>query len=320
MARWLRRGVVGFCLATKVARARRGCAGGQSCRGMVAGKRAISGGTRRRQNRLRRRRLVQRGAPRGRRGRARPVAPARWLLLALAAIRDGQASLRTAPRTRGRRPRLDRPPQHDRPRRGSTPPRATRPERDWPWPGGCAWDATAIRAGGRPDARGFLGDTAAADDLYATALTLLPRLAADPYWQDPERSGRWAGIEAAAGAWPGKRGPGGPLPGGGGPRSRRAASAEVDKPGARRDARSGGRRVGRRRSGACGPPMLRTRARATLAPRLVRAARGSGRRSRSGRPVPLSRERPDPQAGSLGTEVEDRDRDPTADGRCRHFS
>ena len=26
----------------------------------------------------------------------------------------------------------------------------------------------------------------------------MPRLAADPYWQDPERSGRWAGIEAAA--------------------------------------------------------------------------------------------------------------------------
>ena len=34
----------------------------------------------------------------------------------------------------------------------------------------------------------------AADGLHATALTLLPRLAADPYWRDPERAGRWAGI------------------------------------------------------------------------------------------------------------------------------
>ncbi len=43
-----------------------------------------------------------------------------------------------------------------------------------------------------------LGDTASADHWYATALTQLPRLAADPYWQDPARQDRWAGIEAEA--------------------------------------------------------------------------------------------------------------------------
>ena len=57
--------------------------------------------------------------------------------------------------------------------------------------------ATTLAAGAMLER---LGDVATSDQWYATAISQLPRLAADPYWHGPERAARWAGIEAAAAA------------------------------------------------------------------------------------------------------------------------
>ena len=198
MARWLRRRTAaGCCLATKVARDRRGRAGGRRCRGLGAGERAIGAGARRRQDRPRRRRLRPRRCGSSADAVALdPSIPPDQLLLALAAIRDGQASIARAA--------LEAVVGAD-----GLPPAWI----DLAWLDAAAGDADGARsalaeglrlgrqqpaialAAGRIDE--LLGDPDAADGLYATALTLLPRLAADPYWQDPERAGRWAGIEAA---------------------------------------------------------------------------------------------------------------------------